>query len=33
MDRADVEQRVLAHYLAQLETSAARLLGEPDLLG
>lgn len=31
LSRADVEQRVLGHYLAQLEVSAARLLGEPDL--
>lgn len=32
MNRADIEQRVLAHYLAQIEASAAKLLGEPSLL-
>ncbi|HQU44369.1 MAG TPA: hypothetical protein PK867_16230, partial [Pirellulales bacterium] len=32
MNRADIEQRVLGHYLAQIEASAAKLLGEPDLL-
>lgn len=31
MSREDVEARVLGHYLAQLEASAARLLGEPEL--
>lgn len=31
MNRGDVEARVLGHYLTQIETTAARLLGEPEL--
>lgn len=31
LSRADIERRVVGHYLAQIEASAARLLGEPGL--
>lgn len=32
MNRDDVEQRVVGHYLAQIEKSAATLLGDPNLM-
>lgn len=32
MSRSDVEQRVLGHYLLQIEASAAKLLGDSNLL-
>ena len=32
MSRTQVEQRVLGHYLVQIEASASKLLGDPGLL-
>ena len=32
MNRSQIEQRLLGHYLAQIESSAAKLMGEPNFV-